>query len=393
MGKNENKDYRIGFVLEQGLGHVTHSLNIKRLAVQDSDLHPYWLPIGYEMNSREARLPVYNNNWTVRAGWKVRRALRRLAAQSEIDGLFIHTQVLGVLVPDWIRRYPTIISMDATPLQYDQLGSVYDHGKDPAWMERIKFLMNRWMYSLASHLVTWSNWAKDSLVEDYEVAPEKITVIPPGVDLEQFSKNREGLRAKTGRPVKVLFVGGNFKRKGGYLLLDAFRTLRESLPSEAVELHLVTYSDVAEESGVFVHRDIRPGDERLPYHFATADIFVLPTEGDCSPMVLPEAGANALPLISTRVGGIPEIVVDGETGLLIDPGDGGALAKALSKLVKDAYLRRSMGARAQKLIFEQHNAATNVSRLLDVIKGQVDTRKNQALERQAGRTQEVSVDG
>lgn len=369
------KSYRIGFVLEQVLGHVTHSLNIQRLAVEDPDLQPYWLPVYYEMGPMEARLPVYNNNWSVRAGWKVRRSLQRLRASSAIDGLFIHTQVLGVLIPDWIRCFPTVVSMDATPLQYDELGSVYGHSQDSPRMEQFKFSMNQRMYNLASHLVTWTSWAKESLVADYQVPAEKITVIPPGVDVERFTSAAEDFQIQKDGPVKILFVGGDLKRKGGYLLLDAFRSLRETRPIGSLELHLVTRSDVPPEPGVFVHQDILPGDVRLIQHFSSADIFALPTDGDCLPMVLAEASASGLPSISTRVGGIPEIVIDRETGFLINPGDGQALIEGLTRLLEDADLRHRMGARARQLVCSQHNAAKNVPRLLELVKAQVDTRR------------------
>ncbi len=299
------KGYRIGFILEQVLGHVTHSLNIQRLAAEDPDLHAFWMPVYYEMNSIEARLPVYNKNWSVRAGWKVRRLLQQQRAKSSMDGLFIHTQSLGVLIPDWIRRFPTVVSLDATPLQYDELGSMYGHTKDSPRIEKIKFSLNQRIFNLVSHLTTWTYWTKDSLVKDYGISADKITVIPPGVDLERFSSIPKKTRGKLDLPIQILFVGGDFKRKGGYLLLEAFRTLRETHPTDSLELHLVTQSDVPHEPGVFVYQDIHPGDVRLIQRYASADIFVLPTGGDCLPMVLSEAGASALPSVSTRVGWHP----------------------------------------------------------------------------------------
>jgi glycosyltransferase involved in cell wall biosynthesis len=256
-------------------------------------------------------------------------------------------------------------------------------------LERWKFDMNRRMFTLATHIVTWTNWAKGSLLADYGVPAEKITVIPPGIDPEQFTSVQHAPQSQSGGPVKILFVGGDMQRKGGFLLLEAYRSLRECLPADAAELHLVTYSQVSSEPGIFVHSNLRPGDPRLVQQFATADIFVLPTEGDCLPMVLSEAGACALPLISTRVGGIPEIVIDGETGLLIEPGDRRALVGALTRLWADPALRASMGARSRQLTLEQHNAAINVPRLLRVVKDQVDIRREACANRHPDTVQEA----
>jgi glycosyltransferase involved in cell wall biosynthesis len=369
--------------MEQVLGHIAYSQNLQRLLPSNTLINPFWLPIHSQMSSWEARIPVYNRNWSVRAGVKVRQSLQQLTAKTSIDGMFVHTQVLGVLIPDWVRRYPTVISLDATPLQYDHLGEAYNHSKDPAWMEQLKFQMNQKMFHLASHISSWTQWAKDSLVSDYGIPGEKITVIPPGVNIHDFAGARQQDN-QSDHPVKIIFVGGDFKRKGGYLLLDAFRTLLESHPSGNLELHVLTKSRLQEEPCLFVHRDIYPGDPRLGELFTAADIFVLPTTGDCLPMALQEAGASALPLISTRVGGIPEIVIPGESGFLIDVGDGRGLVQALSRLIEDGPLRRKMGARALQLIRERFDATANTQKLLEVIKAQVDARRNPTSGRETG---------
>ena len=111
------------------------------------------------------------------------------------------------------------------------------------------------------------------------------------------------------------------RRKGGDLLIEAVRALRaeDSLP--IVELHLVTGAEVSEEPGVFVHRGLTANSHRLIEQYHLADIFCLPTLGDCLPMVLAEAAAAGLPLVSTDVGAIHEIVVPGVTGALVPPGD------------------------------------------------------------------------
>jgi glycosyltransferase involved in cell wall biosynthesis len=89
-------------------------------------------------------------------------------------------------------------------------------------------------------------------------------------------------------------------------------------------------------------------------------------------MVLSEAGAAGLPLVSTRVAGIPEIARDGETGLLVPPGDAAALGAALRRLIEDADLRRRLGARAIEVVDREYDAEKNTFRLLDLIKGVVD---------------------
>src|SRR5438128_997612 len=92
------------------------------------------------------------------------------------------------------------------------------------------------------------------------------------------------------------------------------------------------------------------------------DLFVLPSLFDSFPIAILEAMAAGLPVIATRVGGVPEVVLDGETGLLVEPGDPKRLASAIEMLASDASARRNMGkqgrARAQLFSWEDVIART-----------------------------------
>jgi glycosyltransferase involved in cell wall biosynthesis len=93
-------------------------------------------------------------------------------------------------------------------------------------------------------------------------------------------------------------------------------------------------------------------------HLLAMDVFVLPTRGDNFPVSILEAMAYAVPVVSTRVGGVPEQVDDGVTGILVDPGDSGALADALTRLIADPALRASFGrAGAQRALAEFDRSA------------------------------------
>src|SRR5690606_30833499 len=122
----------------------------------------------------------------------------------------------AVLMQDWMKRIPTVVSLDATPRQYDELGLSYNHQTGPAWAEQLKWQLNRDCFRRSKRLVTWSEWAKHGLIDEYEVPEDKVAVIPPGVNTAQWAApernpNDAGL-------VRILFVGGNLKRKGGDLL-------------------------------------------------------------------------------------------------------------------------------------------------------------------------------
>ncbi|MDQ3703080.1 MAG: glycosyltransferase family 4 protein, partial [Chloroflexota bacterium] len=166
------------------------------------------------------------------------------------------------------------------------------------------------------------------------------------------------------RPVRILFVGGDFQRKGGDLLLECM----EGPLGERCELHLVTKSaSVTPRHNVHVYRNVSPNSPELLRLFAAADIFALPSRGECLAVVLMEATAAGLPVVTTDIGALGEAVLPGESGLLTPAGDREALGRALSTLVADAGLRRRMGRAGFGLAEAKFDAHRNNSALIDLV--------------------------
>lgn len=362
--------YHIAFVIEQALGHITHAKNLQANVPNDSSIQAQWALVPFETHGLAARLPVYKSNWTVRSGWRARRMVNQLASRTKFDALFFHTQVPAILATNWIRRIPSVVSLDATPKQYDSLGEFYAHDTGPAWMEKYKWQLNVNCFHAARHLVAWAKWTRDGLVREYDTPAEKITVIPPGVNVRDWL--RPTPRANHDGAIKILFVGGDLKRKGGIDLLNAFRALRAR--GKNVELHLATRDPLPGEPQLFVYNNMQPNSAPLKQLYRDADIFCLPTYGDCLPMVLSEAGAAGLPSVSTDIAGIPEIVHQGETGFVVPRGDVPALTHALAQLIDDDALRLQMGERAVRVVSQNYDAETNARRLLDLLKQVADNR-------------------
>lgn len=358
--------YNIGFVIEQVLGHITHAHNLQTHVPQDPEVRAHWGLVPYEVQGVASRLPVYRSNWTLRVGIRARRALASIERRARLDALFFHTQVPAMLTLDWVRRIPSIISLDATPLQYDQLGPFYAHSPGAPWVELLKWRLGRTCFDAAAHLVTWSEWARKSLIDDYGISGDKVTVVPPGVTVQDWLRPQP--RNAGAETVKILFVGGDLERKGGKLLIESFRTLRPL----GVELHLVTRDRVPAEPGLFVYNALQPNSPALKALYHECDIFALPTFGDCLPMVLSEAGAAGMAVVSTRLAAIPEVVRDGETGLLVPVGDGNALTAALRRLIADPALRLSLGERAVVHVSARYDTRKNSRRLLELLKSEVD---------------------
>jgi glycosyltransferase involved in cell wall biosynthesis len=363
--------YQFGFLLEQSLGHITHTKNLLANVALDPEVHAHWGLIDFEATGIAGRLPVYRSNWTVRAGMRARREVARMNRQTRLDALLFHTQVPAVLAQSWLRKIPGIVSLDATPLQYDELGAFYKHEQGPAWLENWKWRLNRDCFKFARRLVAWAEWTKLGLVRDYEVPADKITVIPPGVNVREW--RRPTPRSPHADPVKILFVGGDLERKGGLQLLEAFRALRHM----GLELHLVTKDRLAPEPGVFIYNNLQANSQPLKDLYHTCDIFALPTFGDCLPMVLSEAGATGMAIISTDVAGIPEIVRNGKTGLTVPAGDAASLTQALRELATNPNLRMILGENAIAHVTRHYDAPTNAGLLLDLLKAEADAARVQ----------------
>lgn len=375
---------RVGFALEYSLGHVTHAENLKRALLRHDgrrSIAPTYVDLPFLKTpvGRWANLPGVRSNWSVRASLGAYLGLRHRVAAKQLDALMFHTQVTSLFSAGLMRRVPSVISLDATPLQIDSLGAHYGHQPGGARAESLKRQWNMRAFEAAQALITWSEWAKASLVADYGVPAQKVTVIPPGVNTELWGAAADAARAtseRTSECVHLLFVGGDFARKGGDDLLEAWRRLPESVRKRA-RLHIVTratpeqlrlyHEDFIE--GIEFHRGLEPNSGALLRLYAQADGFVFPTRADCLPLAALEAMAAGLPVITTAVGALPEAVRDGETGLIVPVSDAAPLADAMQRMIGDSDLRRRLSGAAREAARRRYDAATNAQRLLEVIQG------------------------
>ena len=357
---------RVPFVMEQTLGHITHYQNLRAAASRQSRVEPIWMPVPFDTTRVGRLLPAYGGNWSVRASFRARRQLARQLESGPVEALFFHTQVTALFSEAVMRRHPTVISLDATPANFDTVGAAYGHhAATGGWLDQRKFELNRRVFHAARALVTWSEWAKRSLVSDYGVSSERISVIPPGAASAYFSIGEQRQTSRSAdAPVRLLFVGGDFTRKGGHLLLASARAVRTH---RAFEIHVVTRERVAPAPGVHVHNDLGPNSPGLIDLFREADVFVLPTDGDCLGIVVMEASAAGLPIITTNVGAMREAAIPARNAIVMKPGDGIALRRAIESLVDGDSLRTALSRGGRELALARFDADRNAMRIFDVI--------------------------
>jgi glycosyltransferase involved in cell wall biosynthesis len=380
---NTTDSLNLGFALEYSLGHTTHAQNLKAAlshlpsAENVPKITPTFVDLPFDgLTGAWTRLPGVRSNWSLRASLGAYLGLRPHVPR--LQGALFHTQVTSLLSPGLMRRVPSVISLDATPLQYDALGAFYGHSPSgSARIEALKKRLNIRAFGAAHSIVTWSEWAKASLVSDYGVPANKITVIPPGIDIARWSRSSESPRVSTGRTT-LLFVGGDFERKGGNVLLEAWKMLPAPLRS-AAELHIVTKSWTEEQeqeqrrkdgdalATVFVHRGVQPNSPILRELYQKADLFVFPTRGDCLPLAVLEAMAAGLPVITTAVGALPEAVKHHQAGWVISVDDTAALTESMTALINDETFRRTLGAQASEAARTRFDAVQNYQALIRVV--------------------------
>lgn len=293
----------------------------------------------------------------------------------------IWTQALLPLLPFLaacdmgVRRLPTIAyTIDTTPKLMDAFSPIY-YGRPPAGARKssLRDALYRYALNHCAWITPWSRWAARSFVHDYHVPPERVRVIPPGVDLATWSvpnqRGQSGDDATQRSLFRLLFVGADFERKGGPLLLDIFRRhLRETC-----ELHLVTKANVPAELGLRIYREFGPNEGGLRALYETCDALVLPTQADCFSLASIEAMATGLPVISCPVGGIPEIIEHEKTGLLVPPDDGRALLNAINTLIYDRRRSVGMGLEGRRAVEERFDNNHNTALLFDLLCGKASS--------------------
>jgi len=301
------------------------------------------------------------------AGLTAARRIGALERRGErFDAIHFHTQAAAWASLGRMRRTPSIVSIDITQrlamLEAPRGLARRDYAPNAAWDRRV--------FRAAAAIVATSRWAADDLALDLPECAGRVHVMPYPVPLEGFDAAwGEERRVRPAQaPVRVLFVGGDFGRKGGAELLAAWRAAE--LGGRA-RLTLVTESPLGEAAlpaGVEVRRGVRAYTPEWFALWREADVFALPTRGEAFGMVFQEAAAAGLPSIGTAINAIPEIVVDGESGILVPPGDVPALAEALTALVTSPEKRSAMGAAARRHIETAGSVARYGERLAWLIR-------------------------
>ncbi|HVD33695.1 MAG TPA: glycosyltransferase [Gemmatimonadales bacterium] len=241
------------------------------------------------------------------------------------------------------------------PVMVSTIHNIYEGG-------RLRMAAYRLTNALVDHVTIVSQAAADRFVRERIVPESLLTVIPNGVDTEQFRRiPREvghSLRQSLGLEGKFVWLAvGRFEIAKDYPnMLRGFSRVRERSP-HAILLLVGRGSLQSETERLAQSLDLGSGVRFLGVRddvvqvMSAADGYVMSSAWEGMPMVLLEAAAAGLPIVTTRVGGNHEVVRDGESGFVVPPRDHEALGRAMLQLMELSETeRRSMGDRGREII-------------------------------------------
>jgi glycosyltransferase involved in cell wall biosynthesis len=257
---------------------------------------------------------------------------------------------------------------------------------------RFFLALERWLAATSTALIAVGPQVRDDLVALGVAPAERFTVIRLGIELEERVRPSEDGRAETRRYLGVptdRFVVGWVGRmtavKRTEDVLDAFKRLRES----GVDACLCMVGDGpdrprlerrASELGVIRDTLFLGYQEDVSQYYAAFDALVLPSANEGTPVSVIEALAAETPVVATRVGGVPDVVRDGEEGFLVETGDTGELAERLTRLARDPGLRERLGRSGRDRVLSRYA----VERLLDDVDRLYRELLREAMPRTAG---------
>jgi glycosyltransferase involved in cell wall biosynthesis len=195
------------------------------------------------------------------------------------------------------------------------------------------------------------------------VAPDQVSTIPNGVDIERFNGARSTLRNEIASRDHSLvgFVGRLVPDKGGELLLHAARRVLAVHPKTTFVFvgegpSRKEWETLATQLGIGPHVVFAGVRDDMPGVYASLDMVVLPSLVESMPMCLLEAMAAGKPVIATRVGAIPKLVISDQTGLLIEPADVNGLSAAIRRLLADPELACRLGESGRSHVSQKFSA-------------------------------------
>lgn len=315
----------------------------------------------------EVRFPfkkIYGERPKLARGFRYVLGLLKIIWQAKYNKIhiihfhFFHVPPLDFLALRLIRSLNiriVITAHDVIPFDVQLL--------EMPWIKRL--------YKTADRIVVHTKDSYRVLIKTFGIPPQKAEIIPQGPYIkfsEQKKISREEARSSLGlqpRAFIILFFGQIKKVKGLDYLIPAFRKVLDKIPDSLLVIAGPEWKDSFEkydnsikkfgmEDKVIAHVKYIPNEE-VRIYFSAADVVALPYTQVFQSAVLFMAHSFAKPIVASNIGGLAEVIKDGETGILVPPEDVEALAQALIKVFQDPNRAKDMGEKGKKIASEKYS--------------------------------------
>lgn len=229
----------------------------------------------------------------------------------------------------------------------------------------------------AQRVLATSAHSASAIAREYGVAPACVFVVPEAIELERWRETLASAESLPREAPSILCVAHLYRRKDVATLLAAMIGLRSEAVLRIVGAgpELRRLQRLAERLGLGSRVEFlgHVSFSRLAAEYRRAEIFCLPSRQEGFGIVFLEAMAAGLPIVAARAAAVPEVVADGECGILVPPRDASALAGALERLLRDPAERRRLAEAGQRRV-ERYDAPLVAARFLEAI-GLYETRR------------------
>lgn len=315
---------------------------------------------------RKVGLDFHIARWRRVVSAHARNLLDDLRRREAVDAVVVNTQSVALDLADLAAELPVFVCLDAT---FAQLARTpwFRMNRVAGWLQPLTLASllrrERDILSRARRLLAWSAPVRASLETEYGIPARRLDVLPPSLDLDSFPRPDPDRPLSRPRP-RLLFLGGDFRRKGGPALLEAFRG---DLARRA-DLHVITQSDIPPEPGVHVHRGITAGSPAWREHWENADLFVFPSRLETFGIVLVEAMAFGVPVIASDTGAAADLTSRGQHGVLLADTSPDTLRRAITDVLDQSGIARARTVPARARVERDFDLARNTERLARILR-------------------------
>lgn len=378
---------RVLFINARELGFGTTGRTLERVTAERPDIEavhfsihmPLWLrAVCWETPLKRGRIDFHA--WRMMQAWAVllKPYLTGPLSLDRFDVVHIFTQQRSLAASRLVAARGNrpasmaklVVNVDATFSGWDRAFEVRTHATP------LQLRMERSIYEAAAAsggaIACASRWVADSVVGDSGISPERVFLhMPCAARLPGVVPRRPDAHVGRAGPLRMIFVGNAWERKGGPRLL---RWHQERWADRA-ELHICSGEAVPDRTARSVVWHGRVDHDRLIRELLpTMDLFVMPTFEDTFLIAAQESELLGVPVVSSRLAGIPEVVIDGQTGLLCPRKDDHAFVEAIERVIGDPNLLTQFSRAAAAHADRNLNAGVWHTHLIDQLVAIADER-------------------